>query len=330
MPRYVIIGAGAVGASLAAEFEAQSIAYVLVGRGAQIAHIRTHGLTYRRPQGTRIVRLKAVDGAGSVELTPDDILVLAVKAQDVEAALSEWAWKTVEGGGFATELPLVTLQNGLAAEEIAIRRFSRVYGASVMVPARYTVTGEVVVGGEPNLGILTLGRFPQGDDALAHAIVADFTKAGYLAETSSEIRRWKSAKLKHNVTNATELFAGSPGDLRKAASALTEETHRVLVAAGYDPARPEERKIDISGWRIAEGSGIERGQQSTWQSFARGTSHEVDYLNGEVVRLARLHNVPAPLNASIQRAVARLARDGGAAGTLDIADVIEAAGLGAT
>jgi 2-dehydropantoate 2-reductase len=325
MPRYVIIGAGAVGASLAAELEAQSINYVLVGRGAQIAHIQSQGLTYRRPKGTQIVRLNAVDGAASVDLTGDDILVLAVKTQDVEAALSEWAWKTVEGGGFATDLPLVTIQNGLAAEEIAIRRFSRVYAASVLVPARFTVTGEVVVGGEPNLGILTLGRFPQGVDDLASAIVADFARAGYLAETSSEIRRWKSAKLKHNVTNATELFAGTPENLRKAASALSEEAHRVLISAGYDPARPEERKIDISSWRIAEGSGIERGQQSTWQSFARGTSHEVDYLNGEVVRLARLHNAPAPLNASIQRAVAKLARDGSLPGTVDIAEVLAAA-----
>jgi len=50
MTRYIIIGAGAVGASLAAEFETHDIPYVLVGRGAQIAHIAAHGLSYRRPR----------------------------------------------------------------------------------------------------------------------------------------------------------------------------------------------------------------------------------------------------------------------------------------
>jgi 2-dehydropantoate 2-reductase len=38
---------------------------------------------------------------------------------------------------------------------------------------------------------------------------------------------------------------------------------------------------------------------------------EVDYLNGEIVRLARLHGIPAPLNAAFQQAAAALARVGG-------------------
>ncbi len=49
MTRYIIIGAGAVGASLAAQFELTGIDYALVGRGAQIRHIIDQGLTYQRP-----------------------------------------------------------------------------------------------------------------------------------------------------------------------------------------------------------------------------------------------------------------------------------------
>ncbi|CAN7649108.1 ketopantoate reductase family protein [Pararhizobium sp. LjRoot238] len=321
MTRYIIIGAGAVGASLAAEFETHDIPYVLVGRGAQIAHIIRHGLSYRRPRETRVVRLNAVDTATPPALKRGDILILTVKAQDVEAATDFWAWRDVDGGGLASELPLVTLQNGLAAEDIALRRFDRVYAASVKIPARYTVTGEVVVGSEPNLGVVTLGRYPHGLDETASAIVSDLTKAGYLAEARADIRRWKAAKLVHNVTNATELFAGTAEALAKAATELADEARTVLKAAGYDPAEPSERTIDISGWHVAEDSGIEHGQQSTWQSFARGTSSEVDYLNGEIVRLGRLHGVPVPLNAAFQRAAAKLARDGGKPGSLDIAEI---------
>ncbi len=321
MTRYIIIGAGAVGASLAAQFESHQIPYVLVGRGAQIEHITRHGLSYRRPGETRVVTLNAVDTTTPPALTPDDILVLTVKAQDVEAATDFWAWRDVEGGGLASELPLVTLQNGLAAEDIALRRFDRVYAASILVPARYTVTGEVVVGGTPNVGIVTLGRYPTGLDDTATAIVADLTKAGYLAEARADIRRWKAAKLTHNVTNVVELFAGTAEARTKAATELADETRAVLKAAGYDPAAPSERTVDISAWHVAEGSGIERGQQSTWQSFVRGTSSEVDYLNGEVVRLGRLHGVPVPLNAAFQQAAAKLSRDGGIPGSLDIADI---------
>lgn len=320
MTRYIIIGAGAVGASLAAQFELQNIPYVLVGRGAQIAHIAVHGLSYRRPGDTRVVRLKTVDASAPPALKPDDILVLTVKAQDVESATDSWAWLDVEGLGLASDLPLVTLQNGLAAEDIALRRFSRIYAGSIMIPARYTVTGEVTVDAEPNVGVVTLGRYPQGLDDTARTIVADLTRAGYLTEASPDIRRWKAAKLQHNVGNATELFSGTPEARAKAATDLAIEARNVLLAAGYDPAAPSERQIDISGWQIRR-SNEGPGRQSTWQSFVRGTSSEVDYLNGEIVRLGRLHGVATPLNSAFQKAVARLARDGGEPGSRDIAEI---------
>jgi len=66
----------------------------------------------------------------------------------------------------------------------------------------------------------------------------------------------------------------------------------------------------VAHWGIAPGCGIEPGQQSTWQSLARGSSHEVDFLNGEVALLGRLHGVPTPFNAAIQQTVGRLAQPG--------------------
>ena len=41
---------------------------------------------------------------------------------------------------------------------------------------------------------------------------------------------------------------------------------------------------------------------STWQSLARGNPVEVDYLNGEIVLLGRLHGVPTPATERLQRA----------------------------
>jgi 2-dehydropantoate 2-reductase len=49
---------------------------------------------------------------------------------------------------------------------------------------------------------------------------------------------------------------------------------------------------------------------STWQSLARESgSAEVDYLNGEIALLGRLHGVPTPLNDLLQRLVTEYARD---------------------
>ncbi len=157
---------------------------------------------------------------------------------------------------------------------------------------------------------MTVGRFPNGANETSNRIAADLYRAGYLAEQSSDIRRWKSAKLLHNVRNVLELFDG-PADLRgEIGEALVDEARRTLQAAGYRLATPSERTIDISNWRVAQNSGIHPGQQSTWQSFARGTSSEVDFLNGEIVLLGRIHGILTPYNDAVQLLAGKLAQRG--------------------
>ena len=46
--------------------------------------------------------------------------------------------------------------------------------------------------------------------------------------------------------------------------------------------------------------GRPRSGSSTWQSFARGDgTNEIDWLNGEIVLLGRLHGVPTPINTML-------------------------------
>lgn len=309
MSRYVIIGAGAVGASLAAQFALSGIDYVLVGRGAQVRHIKEHGLTFRRPQGVRQIELCAFGMEEPPELREGDILMLTVKSQDVGSALAFWSWRDVAGSRLpaASSLPIITFQNGLATEAAALRTFVNVYGASILTPALFTQTGTVAVAGDPQLGIVTVGRFPSGRDALSDQIAADLTKAEYLAEAVSDIGRWKAAKLLHNVRNVLELFVGDDGPREEITTALVQEATQALDAAGYTLAAPSERRIDISQWRLAPGSGVAPGQQSTWQSFTRGASSEVDFLNGEITLLGRLHDIPTPYNEAVQHLAGQLA-----------------------
>jgi 2-dehydropantoate 2-reductase len=68
-----------------------------------------------------------------------------------------------------------------------------------------------------------------------------------------------------------------------------------------------------------------RGGGSTWQSIERGLpSVETDYLNGEIVRLGRLHGVPTPVNAAIQAGMREITRRRRMPGTLDPADLLAA------
>jgi 2-dehydropantoate 2-reductase len=327
MSRYVIIGSGAVGAGLAAEFTAAGIGNVLVGRGPGIAHIAEHGLRYVRPDGIREVRLVTASRPDEVRLTEDDTLVIATKSQDVEAAVQEWAWQPLKFGGrpaSAAWLPVLTLQNGLDAERVALRRFDRVYGASLFIPARYTQIGEVVAGSAPIVGVFTISRFPSGTDEQAERIARDLRRAGYAVQLTDNVSAWKAAKLLHSVKNGLEVLTGDPEQVAELSARLAAEAVAVLKAAGYRIAdQAAERTIDLTGFGVQPGSGISPGQQSTWQSFARGAgSAETDFLNGEVVLLGRLHGVETPVNRALQLLFGAAAQAGDPPGTHSVSELV--------
>ena len=70
--------------------------------------------------------------------------------------------------------------------------------------------------------------------------------------------------------------------------------------------------------RLQPIKGSARPGGSTWQSLVRGAETvEVDYLNGEIVMLGRLHGFPTPVNAALQRLGNRWAAERRQPETLD-------------
>jgi 2-dehydropantoate 2-reductase len=299
--RYVIIGGGAIGGALAAQLVPAGHDVVLVARGEHGRIIADRGLTVRRPTGVDLVRFAVAASAADVRLRPSDVLVLATKTQDAEAALVEWAWQPVDGGGLAADLPIVTYQNGLATEDLALRRFARVYGATIAIAASFTTPGEIVSPSlPPAVGAVWLGRYPSGLDDTARSLVDDLSRAGFHASAVEDVRHAKAAKLLANVGNGLDLLDGDDTWRAEKRQALRDEALGVLDAAGV---APPEGTLDrgAAGLQVLPVEGHVAGRLSTWQSFARGTSSEVDYLNGEIVLLARKHGVAAPVNQDLQR-----------------------------
>lgn len=337
VPRYIVIGAGAVGGALAAGLHEAGVPVVLVARGAALDAIRSRGLVHRRPDGPHVVPLAVAAGPEEVSLTGDDVLVVATKSQDAAGVLTQWAWQPVAlGAGSRTvpaELPVVTLQNGLDAEREALRRFRVVVGGTVLVAGRHVVPGEVSTAAAPRTGQLLLGPVPaSGADAargraVAERLARDADAAGWLTQVVPDIERWKAWKLVVNATNALEVLTGDDAGLTRVREGVVAEARAVLAAAGRDLAEPDrERSYDASLARITPGGDHVPGQQSTWQSFARGASSEVDHLNGEVVLLGRLHGVPTPFNAALQRVLGAAALAAEPPGVRDVAEVLALAG----
>ncbi|MGW4346070.1 ketopantoate reductase family protein [Streptomyces sp. BBFR109] len=329
--RYVIIGAGAVGGAVGGRLAQSGREVVLVARGAHLAALRDGGLRLRVPEGELTHRLPAVAGPEELGvLRADDVLVLAVKTQDAEAALAAWGPAPVEGGGTAAErLPLLCAQNGVEGQRIALRRFRHVYGVCVWLPATHVEPGVVSAAGAPLTGMLHLGRYPHGADEVLRDIAADLEAAHFEAPVVPDVTRWQYAKLLGNLANAVEALTGPLTD--EAARTLYErvraEGERVLTAARIpyaSAAEQREKRGDKVTLVPLDGAG--RGGGSSWQSLTRGTGTiEADHLNGEIVLLGRLHGVPTPLNELLQRLANAYAREHRPAGSLPVAELVRLA-----
>jgi 2-dehydropantoate 2-reductase len=318
--RWVIVGAGAVGGVVGGCLAAAGHDVVLVARGDHRVALREGGLRLRSPDGERRLRLPVAADPAEVDWRTGDVAVVATKSMDSEAVQRALAAAAPPG------TPLVCLQNGVANEPAALRRFADVYGVCVMLPSSHLEPGMVVAHSAPVPGILDLGRFPDGIDATAEELAAGLRSAGFDSMPRGDIMRMKYRKLLVNLGNAVEALCGRVDGLADAERPLVAEGEAVLDAAGIpyaSAAEDAERRGDI----LVPGpvAGVPRDGGSTWQSLARGTGAvEVDYLNGEIVMLGRRHGVPTPANALAQRLVNEAARTGRRPGSLTPPDFLAA------
>ncbi|MFD4564419.1 ketopantoate reductase family protein [Streptomyces sp. NPDC058467] len=329
--RYIIIGAGAVGGAIGGRLAGAGHEVVLVARGAHYEALRAGGLRLMTPDGIHPHRLLTVDRPEPLgELRADDVLVLAVKTQDSQAALDAWGPAPVAGGGTAADrLPLVCAQNGVESQRLALRRFRRVYGVCVWLPATFVEPGVVAAAGTPLTGILHLGRHPHGTDATVRRIAADLEKSSFEAPVVPDVARWQYAKLLGNLANSIEAVSGvlTSEEGRALYGRVRAEGEAVLAAAGIPYVGEEEqRRTRGDKIRFEPFDGSARGAGSSWQSLDRGTGTiEADYLNGEIVLLGRLYGVPTPLNDLLQRLANTFARERREAGSLPVAELVRLA-----
>ena len=298
-------GAGAVGGVVGARLTQAGRDTVLIARGPHLEAMRSGGLTVRSPAGDETVEVRAVASPDEAGVGPGDVVLLAMKSNDTHAALEALAAAVSDPATIA----VVCLQNGVANERAALRRFPDVYGISVMCPTAHLEAGVVEAACHPVEGVLDIGRFPVGVDETAEAVAGILSTATFVSQPRPDIMRWKYAKLLLNLGNAVDAAVAPDDDARRLVDLARAEGEACLAAAGIDVVPAAEERARRKGVLNLEGRDrVDRPGGSTWQSLARGTgSSEVDYLNGEIVLLGRLHGVPTPVNELLRRVANELA-----------------------
>jgi 2-dehydropantoate 2-reductase len=298
--RFIVYGAGAIGGVIGALLYEHGHDVLLIARGKHAAAIQKSGLIFESGEGRRALPIPVAVSPPPVDSR--DVVLLAMKSQDTREALM--ALRPVA----PVTTPILCAQNGVENERAASRLFPNVYGVCVMCPAAHLEPGVVRAFSAPIAGLLDVGCYPSGTDAVAGEIAAAFRSAAFESIERNEVMRWKYRKLLTNLANAVEAVCQPPGR-SEIIDLAREEGVACLQAAGIDFASAEEdrtRRGDLLNRRALGGQA--KGGSSSWQSLERGAgSIESDYLNGEIVLLGRQHGIPTPVNALLQDLAAALA-----------------------
>lgn len=326
--RFIIYGAGGIGATIGARLHQAGSRVLLIARGEHGRVLQQRGLKFVAPDGEFELSIPCVSHPDEISWEDEDVVLLAMKSQHTIAALADLERSAPD------TVPVVCAQNGVANERMALRRRRRVYGMVVNLPALHLNPGEVVTHAAGTGGILDVGGYPDGSDQTALGIAEHISRAGFSARAESQVMRWKYAKLLMNLGNALQA-AVTPAapDSSEAADPEAAEVGRRLrreglacfEAAGIDCASREEviqrhentyRMVDIAGWPRTGGS--------SWQSVQRGSSDiETDFLNGEISLLGGLYGIATPANRVCQQLASRMIRDRLPVGSFTGAQILE-------
>ena len=187
----------------------------------------------------------------------------------------------------ASSTPVVCLQNGVENERIALRLFANVYGAVVMSPTAHLEPGVVQAYGSRGTGVIDVGRYPSGVDAVCEEIADALERLGLqLAARGPTSCASSTPSCSATWLNAVDALCEPGSSADELIELAQEEGKAALTAAGIEFVADEVNDV-ANRWEqldLKPIAGRERAGSSTRQSLARGAGAvETDYLNGEIV-----------------------------------------------
>jgi 2-dehydropantoate 2-reductase len=292
--RVVVVGAGAVGGVIGGRLHQHGLDVTLIARGEHLDALQTRGLRLIDGFEDVLLPIPAVASPHDVAWQPGDVAIVATKTQDAEAALDQL--RDAAGAG----VTVVTATNGVEAERLALRRFADVIGVCVALPGTFLDPGVAIANSSPLAGYLQIGRYPGGADPAVEALANRLDGPGLAWRAVPDILRHKYGKLLMNLANVLDAVCDRAARESDLARRARDEALAVFDAAGIDWVDDRADWPDGFQFRPAVTGERHRGS-STWQSLAKGGRLEVDFLNGEIVLLGRLHGVPTPVNTVLQQ-----------------------------
>lgn len=291
--KLLILGAGAVGLSLAARLSRICDVHALCRS--------RHADAIRR----RSFRMSGIWGDGDFRFPASDKL-----PDDVRFDYCLVTSKSIHtrelcdlSGDRIGDSELVSMQNGIGNEEILRDYSPRVIGGTIITGFEWRGVAEVEVTVEA--GPIRLGRFPSGTDEGVERLVALFQQAGLRAEASETILSDLWAKTLYNCAlNPLGAIMDVPyGKLidRHSWSIIRGVILEAFAVCMTENVRLRWRSADeyLDYLRRVQLPATAGHHSSMLQDIRNGHATEIDFLNGAVARLGEQRGIPTPINGTL-------------------------------
>lgn len=302
-----VIGAGAIGCVVAGYLTKAGEDVTLIGRPEQVAVISKNELKVTGVRGNETIAVRMAPKLDRYY----DLVIFTVKTQDIDGAVKEHK-------AYLRDPMILSTQNGVQADLYLKSDLPQehMFSSIVMFGATYVKPGEVTFNFE---GDWIIGKpFEPIDDKTKD--IARILKKAFPVVVSEDIIGMKWLKLFVNFNNCLPALTGKSMqetfadlDLCRLSIFLSKEGVELVQKANIQftslPQFPAERISGLVNMPIEQAAGIinktlttlskEPLYGSILQSIMRGRTSEIDYINGEVVRLAQDLDTDAPLNRKV-------------------------------
>ncbi len=297
--KIAIIGAGGVGGYFGARLAEAGHEVAFVARGAHKEAMKARGLRVHSALGD--IHLPAPDLVEDPAVTGAcDFILFCVKLWDVPGAAE------IVRPMLSAESCLAPIQNGVSVTGTlaGLPGTGPVLGAGTQMSASIEAPG--VIRHHGDFARLIFGELGGGTSARVERLVAACGDAGIQARVSGDIAVdiWEKFTLLAARAGATAFYRAPIGEIRDdperraRLETLLRETAALGRATGVAlPEGLEERALGFLSKLPAE-------MKSSMQlDLERGRRLELEWLNGEVVRLGRELGVATPENATVFEAL---------------------------
>jgi 2-dehydropantoate 2-reductase len=234
--RILIVGAGATGGYFGARLARAGRDVTFLVRPRRADQVRRDGVRVAAFDGTFVVRPQAIVSGEAA--APFDVVLLAVKAYDLDAALDDLA--PYVGAGTT----LVPFLNGMRHIDALVKRFGPgpAFGGICMVSTQLDADGTIRQFGA--MQALTYGELDGSLTPRARAVHAALAGAGFEATLTETIvqslwQKWTGLASTGAINCTTRGTIGDALSVRggpEFARAVYDECAAVATAAGYPPS----------------------------------------------------------------------------------------------